>query len=843
MPKDFSFTCPLPSGLHARPASHLADEAKKFSSNCTLTNLRNSTVADMKSVLSLIAADVRLNDKCSVQVRGADEEAASAALHSFIQHDLPAHDAPLPDVSKDSCMGQLPRALRSAQVHAKFGETASRGIGQGKALIINTVELMPEQLTEKPGEPVIEEQRIRDAFARVRDRMRSKSREHLSQTEAGILAAHLAMLDDAAFTARMLENVANGKSAAQAVMEAGRFFGDLLNRSENPVLRERAIDIHGLCLELVETISGKRTAEPINMEEPSIVIAENLLPQQLLATDRNLLRGLVLEAAGATSHTVILARSLGIPTLLGVLDLIPRPQRRQRDPVDTGDLPLTPGTPLILDANRGFLIINPGDVIQKFYARELKTQERRKSVLACAAATTHAGEKPAMRIATNIASVAESEAAFAGGADGVGVFRTEMLFLSRAEALSENEQFEIYAQAVRAAGDKPVVIRTLDIGGDKPLPFLKIPSEENPFLGYRGLRIYPEHRDLLQTQLRAIFRASVLGHIELLVPMVSTVEEILWFKQQVAEAQKNLEAQQIPLGIMVEVPSAVFLLDQLCPEVNFLSIGTNDLSQYFFAADRGNSHVAGLANARHPAFLRLLEQIVSAARKYKKPVTVCGDMAADPANLPLLLGLGLDEISIPVAEIASIRERTARLSIPDCQRLLSQALAFRTAEDVERLLDREPITDQSLFDRELVLIRDQVENKEAAIREMVDALYIAGRTDDPDRLEDALWAREGAYSTGMGHGFAVPHCKTDAISAGSIAVLKLNEPVEWGPVDGAPVQIVILLAARESDSGTKHLKVFSRLARNLMDEDFRERLLAAENEDAVLNILDSISQQ
>lgn len=843
MAKQFTFELPLPSGLHARPAGHLADVARKFSSDCTLTNLRNRAVADMKSVLSLIAADVRLNDNCSVQVRGADEEAASTALRSFIEHDLPAHDAPLPDVLKDAGTRQLPRALRSAGVHAKFGQAASRGIGQGKALIVNTVELMPEQISEKPGDPALEEQRIRGALVKVRDRIRAKLLEHLSATETGILQAHLAMLLDTALTAKMLESVANGKSAAQAIMEAGNFFGELLSRSENPVLRERAVDIHGLCLELIETISGKKTAQLITLKEPSILIAGNLLPQQLLTFDRNLIRGLVLEAAGATSHTVILARSLGIPTLVGVSNIIPSARQRERDPYDLkNSVRANAPTCLILDANRGILLIDPPQQAQKFYDREMKTLERRKSALARAtAARMQAGEKPPMRIAANIASAAEAEAAFAGGADAVGVFRTEMLFLSHAEALSENEQFEIYAQAVRAAGDKPVVIRTLDIGGDKPLPFLKIPTEENPFLGYRGVRIYPEHRELLQTQLRAIFRASSLGRVELLVPMVSTVEEVLWFKQEAVEAQKNLEARQVPFGIMVEVPSAVFLLDQLCPEVDFLSVGTNDLSQYFFAADRGNSRVAGLANTRHPGFLRLLEQIVSGARKYKKPVTVCGDMAADPRNLPLLLGLGLDEISIPVSDIATIRERTVRLSIADCQKLLSQALACRTAEDVDRLLDRGPLTSQSLFDRELVLIRDQVESKEAAIHEMVDALYVAGRTDDPDRLEDALWTREGADSTGMGHGFAVPHCKSDAVSAGSIAVLKLDKAVEWGSVDGTPVQIVILLAARESDSGNEHLKVFSRLARNLMDEDFRERLLSAANEDAVLGVLRSIS--
>jgi len=292
------------------------------------------------------------------------------------------------------------------------------------------------------------------------------------------------------------------------------------------------------------------------------------------------------------------------------------------------------------------------------------------------------------------------------------------------------------------------------------------------------------------------------------------------------------------------VPSVAFILDQLCAELDFFSIGTNDLSQYFFAADRGNPRVASLANIRHPGFLRFLQQIVSSIHKRTKSVSVCGDMAADPRNLALLVGLGFDEISVPVSEVLSIKQKIATLSVPDCQKLLLNALSCRQAEEVERLLDRESASSaQSLMDRELILVSDGVTNKEEAIREIIDAFHVAGRTDDPDRLEEAVWTRESVYSTGLGHGFAVPHCKSDAINSGSIGVLKLKQPVDWSSLDGNPVQIVIFLAARESDAGNEHLRVFSRLARNLMDDEFRERLLQATDADAILAVLNTVAEK
>jgi fructose-specific PTS system IIA-like component len=567
------------------------------------------------------------------------------------------------------------------------------------------------------------------------------------------------------------------------------------------------------------------------LTEPSVVIAENLTPQQLLDLDRKGIRALVLEAAGTTSHTVILARSLAIPTLIGVKNL---PQL------------LSPGQEVVVDANRGVVIPKCTPPVRRYYERELSTLRKRQVVLArdaMAPAITADGRR--IEVAANLSSAEELAPAFANGADGIGLFRTEMLFTGRDHPPSEDEQFEVYAQTARAARGRPVILRTFDIGGDKPVAYFKLPAEDNPFLGYRGVRIYEEHRDLVRAQLRAILRASAFGRVHLMIPMVASREEVLWVKAQLAEAQRDLRSRQIafdpamPVGIMIEIPSVAFILDQMCEEVDFFSIGTNDLVQYFLAVDRGNPRVSRLSSVRNPAFLRFLKQIVDDAHKGGKYIGMCGEMAADISHLPLLLALGLDEISVPSFEIPMLKERISRLTASASQSLLSGALKCKGVAEVESLLAAGAVSgpESPLLDRDLVVLGSKSESKEEAIREIINAFYIKARTNDPDRLEEAVWSREEVYSTGLGYGFAIPHCKTDAVVTGSIGVLKLSRPVEWGALDGQPVHTVILLAARESDANGRHMQIFSQLARKLMSEEFRSQLVQAEDPNAVLGYL------
>jgi fructose-specific phosphotransferase system IIA component len=418
--------------------------------------------------------------------------------------------------------------------------------------------------------------------------------------------------------------------------------------------------------------------------------------------------------------------------------------------------------------------------------------------------------------------------------------------LDRADVpVVSRDQFAVYEQVLKAANGKPVIIRTFDLGGDKPVPYLDLAPEENPFLGLRGVRLYAEQGDLLQVQLRAILRASVFGKAQILVPMVSCVGEVVAFKKQLEEAKRALRAENvsfredITVGIMLEVPAAAFSLDQLVTEVDFFSIGTNDLAQYFFAADRGNPNVSRFSNPSSTSFIRFLKRIIDEVRTGGKWVGVCGDMASDAKYLPLFLGLGLDEISLPIANIPQIKSTIRTYSAADCRSLLDEVLLSTDASEINHFLASAEQTCSShpFLSEELMILDSDSRNKEEAMQELVDLLRNAGRTSDPKKLEEALWSRESVYSTGLGFGFATPHCKTDAINASSIVILKLTQPIEWGAVDALGVHMVIGMAVRATQNGDNHMQVFSVLARKLMTDDFRKQLLAIDGSVTLLTYL------
>ena len=647
-----------------------------------------------------------------------------------------------------------------------------------------------------------------------------------------MLQADLAIAGDISLIEKLTEKILQGSSAAHAVVETGEFFINLLGRSENEYIRQRSADIEEISLQLLEHISGIRPAAAVRLSEPSVLVAETLAPQQLLELDRRWLKAIVLEHSVSTSHAAILARSFGIPTLAGV---------------QNARSTLVAGREVLVDANRGLVVPEFSTAVRQFYEREQSTLERRKeswSDVAGRLAATIDGK--CMEVGANASSGDEVATALENGADGIGLFRTEMIFLGREQAPSEEEQFAVYSEAARVAGGRPVVIRTFDIGGDKQVPYLNLPREDNPFLGYRGIRIYSEHHELLQSQLRAILRASAVGPVQIMAPMVTTREEIVEFKAAVAQATRDLLQRgiafqnDIKIGIMVEVPAVAFALDDLCGEVDFFSIGTNDLAQYFFAADRGNANVASRFSVRHPAFLRFLAQTIEQIRKNGKWVGMCGEMAADPRNLPLLLGLGLDEISVPAAEVLDFKRSVSKLRSSECVNLLSRAVGCAHTGEVDDLLAAyQSQQAEPLLSDELVLLGSTSRSKEEVIQEMVDSFYISCRTNDRDLVEEALWAREAEYSTGLGHGFAIPHCKTDAVTANSICILRLAEPIDWDSIHGEPVRMVVLLALRKSDATNTHMQVFSSLARKLDDEDFRQRLLKLETAKQVTEYLAS----
>jgi phosphoenolpyruvate-protein phosphotransferase len=809
--------------MHARPASQLADVGNNFSSDLVLTNLRSHSEANVKSVLSIIAADIRYGDNCLIQVSGTDERSAYAAVRRFIEDVLPACEVPIAE-SIPAIPCAIPRVLMAAGVRCYTGSQASPGISRGKVVIVGAASLPKRVTAQIARDPAEELELFRAAITAVRDRIRTKVSYSRPGIEGTVLQANLAIANDVVFAEKTAERVSSGKSAGEAVIETGKYFADLLRQSGSEYLRDRASDLEEISAQILDELYGVDLEKsPAHLLEPSIVVAENLGPQQLLAFDRRWLRGIVLEQSGGTSHALILARSRGVPALVGVKN---------------ARTVLSAGQEALIDANRGIVIPWSSDAVARFYERERRTLEsqrrlRRKDIKNPAITT----DGITFEVAANASSSEEVVSAFENGADGIGLFRTEMPFLDFDRPPSEEEQVVIYALAARLSNQRSVIIRTLDLGGDKPARYLAFSREDNPFLGYRGVRVYRDHPELLQVQLRAILRASTQGNIQIMLPMISSLQEIRWFKGELARASADLHQQNvpfrpdIPLGMMVEVPSAAFALNEICAEMAFFSLGTNDLAQYFFAADRGNSRVAELADVLEPSFLRFLKQIVDEIHAAGKRVTMCGEMASKARHLPLLVGMPLDGISVPDTEVPQVKEALRQCSAAACRSLFNRALDCRESGEIEHLLASMPSAPlaQHLVSPDLIVLHSDSKNKQEAIQEFVDKSYIAGRTQDRQALEEAFWARESVYSTGLGFGFATPHCKAEAVTANSIGVLRLQEPIDWGSVDNQPVRMVIFMAMREAQTENGHMQIFSRLARKLMSDEFRERLLAIDD--------------
>ncbi len=818
---EFKFTCPLPNGVHARPASALEEVARRFAAEISVVNDRNGRAANAKSVLALVGADIRLNDRCRLSLSGADAEEALAALSGFLRDEFPNCDHPLPGAANGNGDTPLPPALRAAGASIHHGTAMVRGIGCGR--IVQSSGLRMPEFIPTNGAPdfALELRKLDDALSSLIGQYEARLTGQRSRVELELIKAHRSVARDPEFRARLREALrGDNRTAAGAITEAEAHFSSVLAGSGSLLLRERALDIQDVCFQLLRQIYGRAAAGgEVHLKENSVVVADTLTPEQFLALDRKWLKGLVLGHAGSTSHTVILARSFGIPTLTGVVKLAAASLAGQE---------------AVVDAELGVLVTQLTDSARRYYAmeeRRLSGRALRQRQFAARPGSTADGTR--LAIAANITTADEAGAAFDAGAEGIGLFRSEMLFLERDAAPDEQEQFEQYVRALAAADGRPVIVRTLDIGGDKPLAYLNLPVEDNPFLGYRAVRIYPEFEALFRTQIHALVRASAHGQLKVMVPMVSSLEEVRWARGVIKQEQRLCAQKGVPfdrqmqLGAMIEVPAAAFLIDLLSRELDFFSIGSNDLLQCFVAADRTNPRLATLHDPLQPAFLRLLKKIVAEAHGAGKRVGLCGEMGGDVRCLPLLVGLGVEEISAAPSAILALKAEVARWPTAVCRRVLDQALSCAAAEEVRQLLAQSSLqaqTPSGLIDPELIVSESASSSKHEAIKEAVDRLFVVGRTEVPRAVEEAVWQREQVYSTGLGNGFAIPHCKTDAVSANSLALLKLRSPMPWDSSDGQPVRTILLLVIRESGSDGDHMRIFSHLARKLMHADFCQRL-------------------
>lgn len=813
MALSLSFTCALPNGLHARPASLVEKICSAFSSDIAWINRRSGSSGNAKSVLALIGTDSLYGDACELIFNGADEADALVRLSSFVDHELPHCDPPLPAALKDSFeLPSIPRNLANLNPSAIRARPVSAGVAEGRLVIVGSLDLARlEGIAVGDGEL----QKLNAGLQALLAAFRSK-RYRAVGVEAEVLDAQLSIAGDMELAERLRAHVAHGMSCGQAIAAAATYYRDRIQCSASALMREREMDVRDVCFRLAEEIYGpERVVGSTRQEGDVVCLADNLTPAQFMELDKTHLKGLLLGHGSSTSHTVILTRSFNIPTLVGV---------------DFGNLSSFENGNVIVDADTGLVVLDANEAVRRYYDQEKQVKgEFARAVSRFRDSPGISLDGRAFEIAANISLPDEAAPAFTAGAQSIGLFRTEMMFLDRDSPPGEEEQYGFYRQAVEAANGRYIIIRTIDVGGDKPLPYLNIPAESNPFLGFRAVRIYAQFIELFRTQLRAILRASAHGPLKLMIPMISSLEEVLWVKEVLADVRRELrEASQpfdekMPLGIMLEVPSLAYIIDQCCDELDFFSVGSNDLTQYLLAVDRENALVSRNFNSLNPAFLRALDHMVREVHRYGKWIGLCGELGADVSALPLLVGVGLDEISVRASSILETKAQLSKLDSRECRSLVDRALECRTPFEVENLLGRfrGVQNDMSLVSADCVMLDVDFRSKEEVIKAMTDRLFLVGRCRFPSKLADDVWAREDVFSTGLGFGFAIPHTKSEYVEQSSISVARLTRPIVWGDEQ---VQIVIMLALDKCAADDEHLRIFSRLARRIMSDEFRAAL-------------------
>ncbi|MDU4962301.1 MAG: phosphoenolpyruvate--protein phosphotransferase [Sporomusaceae bacterium] len=496
---------------------------------------------------------------------------------------------------------------------------------------------------------------------------------------AAIFDAHLLLLDDPQYLAEIVAAIGEEKlSAVAAVDRVTASYAALFAAMEDEYMRERGADIKDIGERVRRCLLGLPPQGLAHLDSPVIVIAPDLSPSDTMTIDARYVKGFVTNSGGRTSHAAIIARTLEIPAVLGLGDITAR---------------LKSGDCVVIDGSAGTVIVDPDPEQQLFYRRKRQRFLDRQAALQQLAglpAVTVDGHR--LEVSANIGAPRDIDAALAYGADGVGLFRTEFLYLEKNALPGEEEQFQTYKAAAEKLGRRPLIIRTLDIGGDKELPGLQLPAESNPFLGYRAIRICLDRRDLFKTQLRAILRAGAYGNLLLMYPMISGVAEVRAANAVLAEVKQELRQQGlafdelIKVGVMIEVPSAAVTADSIIREVDFFSIGTNDLCQYTLAVDRLNEKVAGLYQPLHPAVLRLIKTAVDASHAHGKFTGMCGELAGEALAAPLLLGLGLDELSMNAASMPWVKQVIQRLSLAEASQTAAAALELETPEAVKAYL-------------------------------------------------------------------------------------------------------------------------------------------------------------
>lgn len=561
------------------------------------------------------------------------------------------------------------------------GTAASKGYARAKAMIYRGIEfeLAPHEIEDSQAEL----RRLDDAATASLEQLtvlREHTMESLGSQEADIFEAHSLLLQDPEFIESMKKLIETQHVHAEfCVSKVTLQYVDLFESMNDDYMRQRSSDLRDIGLRIIANLRKVPYGLPSLQQAPVILVAHELSPSDTIRLDLRYVKGFIAQAGGQTSHSAIMARARGIPAVVGLPDLL--------EHIREGDL-------LLLDGVAGTVAINPTHEEQNKFEQRIRDFEHERlglMELKNAASTTMDGH--AIELAANIGGIADLPHALEQGAEGIGLFRTEFLFMNRTSLPDEEEQFQVYRRVAEEMTGRSVIIRTFDVGGDKPLDYLDLPHEDNPFLGYRAIRICLDRPGLFKTQLRAILRASHYGNIKIMYPMIAAVEEVRLANQICAEVKQDLIQQGVPfnaeiaVGIMIEIPAAALLVSQLAKEVDFFSLGTNDLIQYMMACDRMNPHISHLYQPFNPSVLTVIKQVVEAAHRSGKWVGVCGEMASDVVAAPLLIGMGVDELSMNASQILTIRQFIRNATFTQLQEIAEEALLYATSDEIKAYLN------------------------------------------------------------------------------------------------------------------------------------------------------------
>ena len=563
------------------------------------------------------------------------------------------------------------------------GILASPGIAFAKALLLKEDEIVINNESVAEANIETEVARFFDARAKSSQQLEAikvMAGRTFGEEKEAIFEGHIMLLEDEELEGDIVTLIRDERfSAEKAIHHAIEQYATMMAELDDPYLRERATDFRDIGTRLVKNALGMEIVNLSTIDEEVILVAHDLTPSETAQINLNFVRGFVTDIGGRTSHTSIMARSLELPAIVGTNDVTKQ--------VKSGDF-------LVLDALRNHVLINPSeDELNKLKDAQAKFLAEKAELAKLKELPAETTDGHRVEVCANIGTIKDMDGAHRNGAEGVGLYRTEFLFMDRDALPSEEEQYQAYKEVAESMPDHPIIVRTMDIGGDKELPYMKFPKEMNPFLGWRAVRIFFDRKDIMHTQLRAILRASNYGKLRIMFPMIISVEELRALKQEIEELKAELRNEQLPfdesieVGVMIETPAAAVIARHLAKEADFFSIGTNDLTQYTLAVDRGNELISGLYNPLSPSVLTLIKQVIDASHAEGKWTGMCGELAGDDRASLLLLGMGLDEFSMSAMSIPRVKQLVRSANYAEVKAMADQALACATIAEVEAVLD------------------------------------------------------------------------------------------------------------------------------------------------------------